>query len=93
MEALRVDYTRLPEQSFCEHCGMILNNSNQSNRQNQMRINEQVDNINLPERNSARAFERFSINSDLPFISNDHQHQGYINHKHIPSTTQMTSDV
>ncbi|KAI8072065.1 hypothetical protein BDF21DRAFT_439750 [Thamnidium elegans] len=85
VEALRVDYTRLPEQSFCEHCGMVLNSSNQSNRHTRKHINDQVNNINLPERTSARAFDRSSVHSDIPFITIDTQRYN--------GTSQMTSNV
>jgi hypothetical protein len=34
VEALRVDYTRLPDQSFCEHCGMVILHGFLSNQKN-----------------------------------------------------------
>ncbi|GAA5800167.1 hypothetical protein HPULCUR_005592 [Helicostylum pulchrum] len=86
VEALRVDYTRLPEQSFCEHCGMVLNSSNQSNRHTRKHINDQVNNINIPERTSARAFDRSSVYSDIPFITIDTQ-------RYNGTSSQMTSNV
>ncbi|KAI9471814.1 MAG: hypothetical protein EXX96DRAFT_581792 [Benjaminiella poitrasii] len=52
VEALRVDYTRLPEQSFCEHCGMIINsyspNADEHNKLRQRQISQVVNNINIP---------------------------------------------
>ncbi|KAI9486303.1 MAG: hypothetical protein EXX96DRAFT_548580 [Benjaminiella poitrasii] len=66
VEALRVDYTRLPEQSFCEHCGMVLNNSygnDERHKFHQRQITEQVNNIKLPSR-AARSYTA-SVYTDL----------------------------
>ncbi|CAO3652913.1 unnamed protein product [Mucor fragilis] len=103
VEALRVDYTRLPDQSFCEHCGMVLNSYGNKDRKNlhQQQINEQVNNINIPGRTSARSFAPSSIFSDVPYNSNHqlqqqprHSNQYSMNntitsHGHIPSTTRI----
>lgn len=96
VEALRVDYTRLPEQSFCEHCGMVLYNSSNSNRQDRRQLSDQTNNINMPARVSARTFDKASTYTEIPFVrTNDSQR--YSNHSihntHIPSTTRMTSEV
>lgn len=93
VEALRVDYTRLPEQSFCEHCGMIQHNSNNSNRRDQKKmIKNQADNISLPARVSAAATRTFDRTSSAytEITTPDDSHARYSNH-HVPSTTRMTT--
>lgn len=96
VEALRVDYTRLPEQSFCEHCGMVLHSSRNSNRQDGKQLSDQTTHINMPARVSARTFDRGSNYIEIPFARSNENH-GYSNHSihniHIPSTAPMTSDV
>lgn len=95
VEALRVDYTRLPDQSFCEHCGMVLNSYGNNDRKNlhQQQINEQVNNINIPGRTSARSFAPSSIFSDVPYNSNQYSMNNTItSHGHIPSTTRINGD-
>ncbi|KAI8874552.1 hypothetical protein K501DRAFT_316576 [Backusella circina FSU 941] len=48
VEALRVDYTRLPEQSFCEHCGMVIHHmSNSNGNSNKRQMDEELNNINI----------------------------------------------
>ena len=95
VEALRVDYTRLSDQTFCEHCGMVLHNSN---NQNQKKAHERANNnINLPARISARSFDPASAYREISFVTTpDDQHKysdHSIHHNHIPSTTSMTSAV
>ncbi|KAI7900983.1 uncharacterized protein BX663DRAFT_438298 [Cokeromyces recurvatus] len=65
VEALRVDYTRLPEQSFCENCGVIINSigsNNEGNRSQPKQSNPQHDHhIKLP----TRSFTASSIYTDI----------------------------
>lgn len=97
VEALRVDYTRLPDQSFCEHCGMVLHHSNNSSRQNQKNNQERANNINMPARVSARSSDRASAYREISFIATQDDLHRYSDHSihqnHIPSTTRMTSEV
>ncbi|KAI7892125.1 uncharacterized protein EV154DRAFT_198662 [Mucor mucedo] len=87
VEALRVDYTRLPEQSFCEHCGMVLHNSRNSNRK---QPSDQTHTMHMP----ARTFDRASNYTELPYHSRSNdRHENSSHHVHIPSTAPMTSDV
>ncbi|CAO3643368.1 unnamed protein product [Mucor hiemalis] len=94
VEALRVDYTRLQDQSFCEHCGMVLHQSDNSSRKNPRKVHE---NINLPARVSARSFDRASAYREIPYPSSTDAPHRYsehsIHHNHIPSTTRMTAEV
>ncbi|CEP18948.1 hypothetical protein [Parasitella parasitica] len=105
VEALRVDYTRLPEQSFCEHCGMVLNSYGNNERKNlhQQQINEQVNNLNIPGRISARSFTLSSVSVDDPYNSNyqsqrqNHSDNRSLNntitaHAHLSSATRINDE-
>lgn len=65
VEALRVDYLRLPDRSFCEHCGMAVHSSGNSKRQQERNVNQQVSNFNL----SSHQSSNYNELPDLPFVS------------------------
>lgn len=96
VEALRVDHTQLPDQSFCEHCGMVQNSKNSSNKKggsDHKKMVNKSENISLPARVSAvasRTFDRSGNSAYTEITTPDDSHMRYSNH-HVPSTTRMNT--
>lgn len=75
-----MDYTRLPDQSFCEHCGMVVRSSGDRKRQHEREISEQVNNLNISSHNSSN----YNDLPDLPFVTTTNSNNLF-NTQHIPS--------
>ncbi|KAI8389363.1 hypothetical protein BD560DRAFT_452201 [Blakeslea trispora] len=78
VEALRVDHTQLPEQSFCEHCGMVMTSYGKEQRRsptNKATKKQQVsdmDHAHIPTRIS---YHNSSAYTDIQLMSAAEQHE------------------
>ncbi|KAI8091272.1 uncharacterized protein B0P05DRAFT_259338 [Gilbertella persicaria] len=76
VEALRLDYTRLPEQSFCEHCGMVLHSYGKDNRSPPAKVlKSQVNDLDPMHIPSRPSYNNSSIYTDIQLMSTADQHE------------------